>query len=190
MALVEVFMEKERSSCNWLDKLLKNYPEFYFAKDIKTKIPQITIDETFKAGPSKLKRIPAFLLICVGIYFWLTLLLMILKNILLPVSIAFILLTTLWIFSLLWVFFLNPRQSYQIVIDKAILKIGGEEFEWNKISDFLLMEKGSGRHQVSHLVLFINNKDWIKYNLTNLNRSGGEILKAIDFFKQTNANIK
>lgn len=47
MALVEVFMERERSSCNWVDKLLKNYPEFYFAKDIKTKIPQIIKPKSF-----------------------------------------------------------------------------------------------------------------------------------------------
>jgi hypothetical protein len=46
------------------------------------------------------------------------------------------------------------------------------------------MEKGGGRHKVTTLVLFIDNKQALKYKLTNLNKSGNEIIKRIEFYKQ------
>jgi hypothetical protein len=46
------------------------------------------------------------------------------------------------------------------------------------------MEKGGGRHLVTTLVLFIDNKQALKYNLANLNKSGQEIIKRIEFYRQ------
>jgi hypothetical protein len=109
---------------------------------------------------------------------------MIIQNILLPITIIFLLLISTWIGFILWTFFLDPKQSYKIILDKDKIIIGKETFEWDRISDYLLMEKGGGRNLVTKLVLFIDNEKIQKYDLTNLNRSGEEIMKQIEFNKQ------
>ena len=45
------------------------------------------------------------------------------------------------------------------------------------------MVKGGGKNEVTTLVLFIDNTETKKYNLTNLNKSGKEIMKIIEFYK-------
>lgn len=180
MNLVEVFMADEKSKCNWLERFFNNYPVFYFAKDLKTNLKQKNIEQIYKAGPSKFRRFIAILFIGFGLYFWLLLLLMIIQNILLPVSIVFLILITAWIGLVLWTFFLNPKQSYKITIDKDKIKLGKQTFELNKISEYLLMEKGGGKYLVQTLVLFIDNSEIQKYKLTNLNKSGTEILKVLN----------
>ena len=184
MNLVEKFKEEEKSKCNWLERLFNNYPVFYLANEINTNLKHKSIDEAFIVIPSRLRRFIALLFICFGIYFWLTILLMIVKKIPLPITIVFLLLTTAWIGLILWTFFINPKKSYKIFIDKDKIKLGKQSFEWNKISEYLLMEKGGGRHLVTRLILFIDNKQALKYNLTNLNKTGQEIIKRIEFYKQ------
>ena len=46
------------------------------------------------------------------------------------------------------------------------------------------MEKGGERYLVTTLVLFVDRKEVLKYNLINLNKSGREIIKGIEFYKQ------
>jgi hypothetical protein len=184
MNFVDTFKDKEKSKCNRLERLFNNYPVFYSAKDIKTNLKDKSIDKAFIVKPSKLRRFIAILFICFGLYFWLTLLLMIVQNILLPITIVFFLLTTAWIGFILWIFFLNPKQSYKIFIDKDKIKVGTQTFEWSQISEYLLMEKGAGKYLMTTLVLFIDNKEALKYNLTNLNKTGQEIIKRIEFYKQ------
>jgi hypothetical protein len=184
MNLVENFMFKEKSKCNWLQRLFNDYPIFYSAKDIKTNLKHNNIDETFIVKPSKLRRLIAIVLICFGIYFWFTLFLMIIQKVLLPISVVFFLLITAWIGFILWTFFFNPKQSYKIFIDKDKIKLGSQTFEWKEVTEYLLMEKGSGRHLVTTLVLFIDNDIALTYNLTNLNKTGKEIIKRIEFYKQ------
>jgi hypothetical protein len=96
---------------------------------------------------------------------------------------VFLLLVTAWTGLILWTFFLNPKQSYKIFIDKDKIKLGKQTFEWNNITEYLLMEKGGGRYLVTTLVLF-TDKNVFKYNLTNLNKSGQEIIKRIEFYRQ------
>ncbi len=177
-------MDDEKSKCNWLEKLFNNFPVFYFAKDITTHLKHKNIDQTFIVRPSKFRRFLAALFICLGIFGWVSISLLVVQRILLPITIAFLLLITAWVGFILWTFFLNPKQSYKIIIDKDKIKLGKQTFEWNKISEYLLMEKGGGRHLVTTLVLFIDNKQTLKYNLTNLNKSGEEIIKRIEFYKQ------
>ncbi len=184
MNLVETFKEEEKSKCNWLERLFNNYPVFYSANEIKTNFNHKSIDEAFIVRPSLLRRFIAILFICFGLYFWLIILLMIVHKILLSITIVFLLLTTAWISLILWPFFLNPKKSYKIFIDKNKIKLGKQTFEWNKISEYLLMEKGGGRHLVTTLILFIDNKQALKYDLTNLNKTGQEIIKRIEFFRQ------
>jgi hypothetical protein len=184
MNLVDTFKDEEKSKCNWLERLFNNYPVFYSVKDIETNLKDKSIGKAFIVRPSKFRRFIAILFICFGLYFWLTLLVMIAQNILLPITIVFLLLTTAWIGFILWTFFLNPKLSYKIFIDKDKIKLGRQSFEWSKISEYLLMEKGGGRHLVTTLVLFIDNREALKYNLTNLNKSGQEIIKRMEFYKQ------
>lgn len=183
MNLIDTFKDDEKSKCNRLERLFNNYPVFYSAMDINTNLKDISIDKAFIVKPSKIRRFIAILFICFGLYFWLTLLVMIVQNILLPITIVFLLLTTAWIGFILWTFFLNPKQSYKIYIDKDKIKLGNQTIEWNKITEYMLMEKGEGRYLVTTLVLF-TDMNVFKYNLTNLNKSGQEIIKRIEFYKQ------
>lgn len=183
MNVVQKFMDDEKSKCNWLEKLFNNFPVFYFAKDITTNLKHKNIDQTFIVRPSKFRRLLAILFICLGLFGWLSIFLLVVQNILLPISIAFLLLVTAWIGLILWTFFLNPKQSYKIFIDKDKIKLGKQTFEWNNITEYLLMEKGGGRYLVTTLVLF-TDKNVFKYNLTNLNKSGQEIIKRIEFYRQ------
>ena len=109
---------------------------------------------------------------------------MIVEEILLPITIVFLLFTTAWLSFVVWTFFLDPKQSYKIFIDKDKIKLGKSIFEWHRVTEYLLMEKGGGRYLETTLVLFIDNKEAIKYSLTNLNKSGEEIIKKIEFYKQ------
>jgi len=52
----------------------------------------------------------------------------------------------------------------------------------DKVSEYLLMEKGGGRHLISTLVLFIDSKEILKYNLNNI--SGQDMIKRIEFYKK------
>ena len=67
-------------------------------------------------------------------------------------------------------------------MDKEKIKIDKHTYIWQEVSEYLLMEKGEGKYLVTTLVLFINNKA-NKYDVTNLDKSGKEILKRIDFYK-------
>ncbi len=176
-------MDEEKSKCNWLERLFNNFPVFYFAKDITTIIKHKNIEQTFIVRPSKFRRLLAILFICLGLFGWFSIFLLVIQNILLPISIVFLLLVTAWIGLVLWTFFLNPKWSYKILIDKEKIKLGKQTFEWDDITEYLLMKKGGGRHLVTTLVLFTDKKVF-KYNLTNLNKSGQEIIKRIEFYKQ------
>jgi hypothetical protein len=122
-------------------------------------------------------------LICVGLFGWFSNFLLVVQNILLPISIVFLLLITTWIGAIIWTFFLNPKRSYKIIIDKNKIKLGKHAFEWNEIKEYLLMVKGSGRNLATTLVLF-TDKEILKFDLTNLNKSEQEIIKQIEFYRQ------
>jgi len=184
MNLVETFMDEEKLKCNWLERLFDNYPVFYFAKDININLKHKSIDEAFVVRPSKFRRIIAILFICLGMFGWFSIFLLVVQKILLPITIVFLSLITAWIGFILWTFFLNTKASYKIIIDNDKIKLGKQIYEWNKISEYLLMEKGGGKNMVTTLVLFINNEQVLKYNLTNLNKSGQEIIKRIEFYRQ------
>lgn len=181
--IVDTFMAEEKSKCNWLDRLFNNYPVFYFAKDIKTNFTQNGIDQKFIAKPSKIKRLLGLLFVCFGFYGILCISLVIIQKILLPISITFLLFITFWTGTFIWTFFLNPKLSYKIIIDKERIILGKQAFEWSKVSEYLLMAKGGGRYQVTKLVLFIEKKQVMVYNLDNLNKSGAEIIKRIELYK-------
>ena len=183
MNIVQTFMDEEKSKCNWLEKLFNNFPVFYFANNLTTNLKQKSIDKTFIVKPSKFRRLLAIFFICIGLFAWVSIFLLVLQNILLPISIIFLLLLTACICLILWTFFLNPKQSYKILIDKDKIKLGKQTIEWNKITEYLLMEKGRGRYLVTTLVIFTDKKVF-KYSLTNLNISGQEIMKRIEFYKQ------
>ncbi|HEX4373318.1 MAG TPA: hypothetical protein VHZ50_08465, partial [Puia sp.] len=126
MNIVENFMENEKAKVNWLHKLFQTYPVFYFAKDIQKEIKRDVVKRNYIVRPSKLIRAIAFLFICFGLFFWLTLLNMIFENILLPITVIFLLLVTCWISSILWIFFLNPKYSYKITLNNSEIIIGKE----------------------------------------------------------------
>jgi hypothetical protein len=74
-------------------------------------------------------------------------------------------------------------------LKKTGIELGNQSFDWNQITDYLLMVKGGGKNEVTTLVLFIDNTEIRKYNLTNLNKSGKEIMKRMDYYKlKTNSN--
>jgi hypothetical protein len=183
MEIVENFKKNEYAKLNWLEKLFQNFPVFYFAKDIDLKLKNVNIDKAFIVKPSKIRRFMAMLFICLGLFGWFSIFLIVVQKILLPISIVFLILVTSWIGFVLWIFFLNPKLSYQISIDKDRIKLGKQSFEWNKVSEYLLMVKGGGRHEVTTLVIFIDDKETLKYNLTNLNKSGAEIIKQMELYK-------
>lgn len=158
MNIVEAFMEGEKARLHWLEKLFQNYPEFYFANDIKTNIKQTSTERNYIIKPSNFRRTIASLFICFGLFFWIMLLVLIFQNILLPVTIILLLLITSWIGSIVWIFFLNTKYSYKIDIRNDKIIIGKKPIEWERVSAYLLMKKGAGRHSVSTLVLFIDNK--------------------------------
>ncbi|MBI1288890.1 MAG: hypothetical protein GC178_15085 [Flavobacteriales bacterium] len=176
-------MNEEKSKCNWLERSYDNFPVFYFAKDITTIVKHKNLEQTFVVRPSKFRRLIAILFICLRLFGWFSVFLLVIQNILLPISIVSLLLVTVWIGLVLWTFFLNPKWSYKIFIDKDKIKLGKQAFEWGDITEYLLMEKGGGRRLVTTLVLF-TDKSVFKYNLTNLNKSGQEIIKRIEFYKQ------
>ena len=94
MNLVETFKQEEIAKLNRIDKLLRNYPAFFSSNDITYSLKLKNTDKPFIAKPSVLRRLFAIVFICGGIYFWLTLAYMIFQNILLPVTIVFLVLTT------------------------------------------------------------------------------------------------
>jgi hypothetical protein len=118
MNLVEIFKQEEIAKLNRIDKLFHNYPAFFSSKEITYNLKLKNIDKPFIVKPSVLNRLFAIVFICGGLYFWLTLAYMIFQNILLPVSIVFLVLTTAWISMILWAIFLDPKQSYKIIIEK------------------------------------------------------------------------
>lgn len=67
-------------------------------------------------------------------------------------------------------------------MNKDGIKLNKTTFQWENITEYILMEKGMGRHLTSTLVLFTEDRTF-KYNLTNLNTSGQEIMKRIKLFK-------
>jgi len=183
MNLVETFKQEEIAKLNRIDKLFRNHPAFFSSNDITYSLKLKNTDKPFIVKPSVLRRLFAIVFICGGLYFWLTLAYMIFQNILLPVTIVFLVLTTAWISMILWAIFLDPKQSYKIIIEKDSIKLGNQSIDWNQITDYLLMVKGGGKNEVTTLVLFIDNTEIRKYNLTNLNKSGKEIMKTIEFYK-------
>ena len=183
MNLIEGFIEGEKSKCNRFDKLFKNYPVFYKINDIEFDLKiNNRINESFVVRPSKIKRFIALIYICLGLFLWSLMLLFIIDKTLLPITILFLLMLTVWIWLIFWSFFLNSNKSFEIWMDKEKIKIGKHTYVWQEVSEYLLMEKGGGKYLVTTLVLFINNKA-NKYDVTNLDKSGKEILKRIDFYK-------
>lgn len=183
MNLIEGFVEDEKSKCNRFDKLFKNYPVFYKVKDIEFDLKiNKRINELFLVRPSKMKRFIALIYICLGLFLWCMMLLLIIDETLLPITILFLLMLTVWIWLIFWSFFLNPNKSFEIWMDKEKIKIGKHTYVWKEVSEYLLIEKGGGKYMDTTLVLFINNKAK-KYNVSNLDKSGKEIIKRIDFYK-------
>ena len=187
MDIVDAFIIEEKSKVNWLNKFFKNYPVFYFAHEIEDiELKNKNINEPFLIKPSKSRRFIALIFILFGLYFWFVLLAMIFDKTLLPISVIFLLLLTAWIGITIWFVFFNPKISYKIILDKEKIKIGKQTFLWNEVSSYLLMEKGRGRHLESTLVLFIHNNIAKKYNINNMNKSGDEIIKRIEFYEKNN----
>src|SRR6187549_1321169 len=112
MNLVETFMNDEKSRCNWIERLFNSYPVFYFAKDITTNLKHKSIDQPFIVRPSKFRRLLAIFFICLGMFGWFSIFLLVIQKILFPIAIIFLLLITVWIGFVLWTFFLNPKYSY------------------------------------------------------------------------------
>lgn len=183
MNLIEEFIEDEKSKCNRFDKLIKNYPIFYKENDIEFEFKKNnSINESFVVRPSKIKRFIALIYVSLGLFMWSLMLVFIIDNTLLPITILFLLMLTVWIWFLLWSFFLNPNKSFEICMEKEKITIGKHTYIWKEVSEFLLIEKGRGKYLVTTLVLFFDNKAK-KYNVTNLDKTGKEILKSIDFYK-------
>jgi hypothetical protein len=182
MNVVEKFINEETSKSNWLERLFNNYPVFYFAKDISIVGINTLSDNSFIVSPSITRRFFAIIFMCVGLFGWFSILLLVIMNILFPISMLFLLLISVWIGFILWTFFLNPKYSFKIWMDKDGIKLNKTTFKWENITEYLLMEKGMGRHFTSTLVLFTEDRTF-KYNLTNLNTSGQEIMKRIKLFK-------
>ena len=83
-----------------------------------------------------------------------------------------------------WTFFLSLKYSYKITFNNHEIIIGKEAIKWERISEYLLMEKGSGRYLISTLVLFMDDKEIKRNSLDNLNTSGRKILKLIELYKK------
>ena len=180
-------MEVERSKCNTLERLFNNYPVFYFSKDIDLRLNSISLDKEFIVKPSKIRRFVATIFVCFGLFFWMMFLSLIVKSILMPISAFFLILTSVWIGFIVWTVFLDPQQSYKIVVNSKEIFLGSQTYSLSDISEYLLMEGSWGRHgPVTTLVLFIDNKDVKKFDLTNMNKSGQEIVKRIEYFKHEN----
>jgi len=139
MNLVEKFKQEEIARLNRIDKLFRNYPAFFSSNEITYNLKLKNIDKPFIAKPSVIRRLFAILFICGGLYFWLTLACMIFQNILLPVTIVFLVFTTTWISMIIWTIFLDPKKSYKIIIEKDSIKLGKQTLDWNQITDYLLM---------------------------------------------------
>jgi hypothetical protein len=184
MEIVESFKNAECAKLNWLDKLFEDYPRFYDAWDIDLELKDVNVDKAFVVKPSKARRFIALLFVCFGLFAWGSIFLLVAQKILWPISIGFLILVTAWIGLVLWIFFFNPKLSYKITIDKDKIVLGKRTFEWNAVSYYLLMEKGSGRSLIETLVLFVDDKEVYKYNLGNLNTSGQELLKRISSFSK------
>lgn len=184
MNLVEKFIDEEKSKCNRLERLFNNYPVFYFVKDISTNLKHKSTDKTFIVRPSIFRRLLAILFICFGMFGWFSIFLLVVLQILLPITIIFLLLITAWIGFILWTFFLGSKYSFKITFTTKELIIDKEHIAWDRISEYLLMEKGGGRYMVSTLVLFIDNKEIKRKIIDNLNTSGDKILKLIELYKK------
>jgi hypothetical protein len=135
MNIVEEFMKGEEAKMNWPDKLFQNYPVFYFAKDIKADVKKNSEERNYIVRPSKIRRIVASLFICFGLFFWITILIMIFKKELLPITLIFLLLITCWIGMIARTFFLSPKYSYKITFNNHEIIIGKEAIKWERISE-------------------------------------------------------
>jgi hypothetical protein len=184
MDVVENFKRAELAKMTWLDKLFRNYPVFLCTKDITRALKHKDIDEAFVVKPSIRTRFVALLFIFFGLFGWFAVFLVVLEKTLLPISIFFLLLVTAWVGYLVWTFFLNPKLSYRISMDKEKIIAGKQTFHWTDVSDYMLMLKQSGKTRQEKLVLFIDNREVYVYNLSHLNKSGEEIMKRIEFYKQ------
>jgi hypothetical protein len=190
MEIVEKFIKSERMNLSWLDKFANYYPEFFFAKDFKLTEkdylkakPQITI------RPAIIRRIIALLLISVGLYSWLILFVLVLQKTLFPITLAFLLLLSLWIGLILRWFFLSPKCIFKIKIDSEGLSIKNLTLTWETILETIVMVKGTGRSKISNLVIFTTDNEIHKYSLNNLSIYDERILRFIELYrtKKTNA---
>ncbi|MFM2387667.1 MAG: hypothetical protein RL660_2424 [Bacteroidota bacterium] len=183
MDIVESFKKAEHAKMTWLDKLFRNHPVFLCAKDFELELKLKSIDKVFIVKPSLSTRFVALLFIFFGLLAWFTVFLVVFEQTLLPISVFFLLLVTAWIGYVVWTFFLNPKLSYRISMDKEKIIAGKQIFQWADVSDYMLMLKQGGKTTQEKLVLFIDNREVYVYNLSHLNKSGEEIMKRIEFYK-------
>lgn len=183
MKIVDDFMKDERANINWLEKLFMNYPEFYFAKDLEFTSKDFELKQFVTIRPSTFRRIIATAFIFIGIIAWLIFLNMIFQNILFPIALGFLIIITAWIGFIIWTFFLNPKYSYKIFIDKNEFRTNKLCLSWNSITDVLIMVKGSGRHIVSTLVIFVNDNYIHRFALQNMGISNEKLLKIIELHR-------
>jgi len=188
MKIVDDFMETEQTKLNWLEKLSMNYPEFYFAKNIAFTKNDYDLKSNIIIKPSIFKRTIASVFIFMGLIAWLIFVNMVLQNILFPITLVFLLLITTWTGFIIWTYYINPKYSYKIIMDKNEFRVNKLSLPWDSILEALIMVKGAGRHMVSTLVIFTNDNRVYKYSLQNLNVSNDRILKLIEGYrKKTNA---
>jgi hypothetical protein len=182
MKIVDDFMRTERANLNWLEKLFRNYPEFYFTKDIEITHKDYDLKPNVTIRPSVFRRFIAFVFIIMGLIAWLIFLTMVLQNVLFPITLIFLILITVWTGFIIWKFFLNSKYSYKIFIDKNEIRTNKLFLTWDTISEVLVMVKGGGRHMVSTLVIFKNDNTIHRLSLENMGTTNDKLLKYIALY--------
>ena len=59
-----------------------------------------------------------------------------------------------------WTFFLNPKYSYKITFNNHEIIIGKEAIKWERISEYLLMEKGKTE-------IICGKRKWTTFNFNS-----------------------
>jgi hypothetical protein len=185
MDIVEDLIKNETENQGKWDQFFTGRPVFYFAKDFEFSPKSNQLKPTVTIKPSVLQRLLVLPFLAAAIFFWLILLSLVLRNILLSIALCFLLLLSLLIVFVIWSTFINPKYSYKISIDKEKISIHKLTLKWELILEVIVMVKGVGRNKVSTLVVFTDDNNVYRFPLRNLGISEHQLLTKIEVYRKS-----
>jgi len=176
-------MDSERAKMNWLNRLLGNYPNAESTEELAFPAMERHYDEEKVIRPSVVNMVFLTLFAGFALLFWFTFLKMVIKGILLPVTVTFLIFVTGILTLIVWQAFLNPRYNYIITIGKFGIQVRDKIWTWKEIDNTYIMWLPARRRPVTYLLIFLRNDEVEKFNLFNFSISTKRIAEIIEYYK-------